>query len=64
MTPCRSGTASNARAVMPDIIAMSTRGSSGLNRLILGSVAEGVVRGSELPVLLLTPTVLDKWPAL
>jgi nucleotide-binding universal stress UspA family protein len=51
------------REVLPDIIAMSTRGSSGLGRLILGSVAEGVVRGSELPVLLLTPKVLAEWPA-
>ena len=46
------------REVLPDVIAMSTRGSSGLGRLILGSVAEGVVRRSELPVLLLTPKAL------
>ena len=51
------------REVLPDVIAMSTRGSSGLQRLILGSVAEGVVRGSEIPVLLLTPTVLAPVPA-
>ena len=50
------------REVLPDVIAMSTRGSSGLGRLILGSVAEGVVRGSELPVLLLTPKVLAERP--
>ena len=35
------------REVFPDVIAMSTRGASGLGRLILGSVAEGVVRSSE-----------------
>jgi hypothetical protein len=29
-----------------------------LRRLILGSVAEGVVRAAEVPVLLLTPTML------
>ena len=46
------------REVLPDLIAMSTRGASGLGRLILGSVAEGVVRSSELPVLLLTPRML------
>jgi nucleotide-binding universal stress UspA family protein len=46
------------REVLPDLIAMSTRGASGLGRLILGSVAEGVVRRSELPVLLLTPRML------
>jgi nucleotide-binding universal stress UspA family protein len=47
-----------ASDVHPDIIAMSTRGASGLGRLILGSVAEGVVRRSELPILLLTPRML------
>ena len=41
-----------------DMIAMSTRGEGGLRRLILGSVAEGVVRAGEVPVLLLTPTML------
>jgi nucleotide-binding universal stress UspA family protein len=46
------------REILPDFIAMSTRGTSGLGRLILGSVAEGVVRSSELPVLLLTPQML------
>jgi nucleotide-binding universal stress UspA family protein len=48
----------SVREVLPDIIAMSTRGSGGLGRLVLGSVAEGVVRNSELPVLLLTPKML------
>jgi len=37
---------------------MSTRGEGGLRRLILGSVAEGVVRAGEVPVLLLTPAML------
>lgn len=46
------------REVLPDFLAMSTRGAGGLGRLILGSVAEGVVRNSELPVLLLTPRML------
>ena len=41
-----------------DMIAMSTRGEGGLRRLVLGSVAEGVVRAAEVPVLLLTPTML------
>ena len=50
------------RDVMPDVIAMSTRGRSGLARLMLGSVAEGVVRSSELPVLLLTPSMLAHQP--
>lgn len=37
-----------------ELIAMSTRGASGLQRLVPGSVAEYVVRRSEIPVLLVT----------
>jgi nucleotide-binding universal stress UspA family protein len=37
-----------------EFIAMSTRGAGGLQRLVLGSVAEHVVRHSEVPVLLVT----------
>jgi nucleotide-binding universal stress UspA family protein len=36
-----------------DLIAMSTHGRSGIGRWLLGSVAEKVVRHSEIPVLLL-----------
>jgi nucleotide-binding universal stress UspA family protein len=43
------------RAELVDFVAMSTRGSSGLKRFVLGSVAEMVVRGSIVPVLLVTP---------
>jgi len=50
--------ASAVREFFVDMIAMSTRGEGGLRRLILGSVAEGVVRAAEVPVLLLTPTML------
>ena len=39
-----------------DFIGMSTRGLSGFTRVMLGSVAEGVVRESNVPVLLLTAT--------
>ena len=58
-----SGDAANAiasavREFFVDLIVMSTRGEGGLRRLILGSVAEGVVRAAEVPVLLLTPTML------
>ena len=35
-----------------DLIALATHGRSGLNRWLLGSVAEKVLRGSALPVLL------------
>jgi nucleotide-binding universal stress UspA family protein len=41
-----------------DFIAMTTRGSSGLKRFVLGSVAERVVRTSTVPVLLVTPRSL------
>jgi nucleotide-binding universal stress UspA family protein len=48
------------REMLIDAIAMSTRGRSGLRRLMLGSVAEGVVRASEVPVLLVTPANLGR----
>jgi nucleotide-binding universal stress UspA family protein len=43
------------REELADFVAMSTRGSSGLKRFVLGSVAEKVVRESVVPVLLVTP---------
>jgi nucleotide-binding universal stress UspA family protein len=48
------------REELVEAIVMSTRGAGGLGRLILGSVAEQVVRSSELPVMLLTPRVLAR----
>ncbi|MEZ4663771.1 MAG: universal stress protein [Caldilineaceae bacterium] len=38
-----------------DVIAMATHGRSGLSRMLMGSVAEEVVRTSPIPVLLLRP---------
>lgn len=35
------------------LIVMSTHGRSGLGRLVLGSVAESVVRGTTIPILLI-----------
>ncbi|MDH4233913.1 MAG: universal stress protein [Gallionella sp.] len=35
-----------------DLIVIGTHGRSGLSRLLLGSVAEGVARGASVPVLL------------
>jgi nucleotide-binding universal stress UspA family protein len=35
-----------------ELIVLGTHGRSGLSRLLLGSVAEGVVRGTNIPVLL------------
>ena len=44
-----------AEAAHADLIVMSTHGRSGLNRLVLGSVAESVVRATHVPILLLRP---------
>ena len=38
---------------MADLIVIGTHGRSGLTRLLLGSVAEGVVREATIPVLLI-----------
>jgi nucleotide-binding universal stress UspA family protein len=43
------------RDLLVDFIAMSTRGSGGVKRFVLGSVAERVVRDSEVPVFLVAP---------
>jgi nucleotide-binding universal stress UspA family protein len=48
------------REELVDFIAMSTRGSSGLKRFVLGSVAERVVRESDVPVLLVTPAEIEQ----
>jgi nucleotide-binding universal stress UspA family protein len=44
-----------ARRQDVDLIAMTTHGRSGLVRLILGSVADKVLRGATLPVLMVRP---------
>jgi nucleotide-binding universal stress UspA family protein len=41
-----------ARLHKVDLIAMTTHGRSGLGRLIVGSVAESVLRGTTTPILL------------
>jgi nucleotide-binding universal stress UspA family protein len=38
-----------------DLIVMSTHGRSGIGRLVLGSVAEKVLRATAVPILLLRP---------
>ena len=43
-----------------DLIVMSTHGRSGLGRLVLGSVAESVLRATSTPILLLRPE-LPAW---
>ncbi len=44
-----------ARFRKVDLIVMSTHGRSGLGRLVLGSVAESVLRATSTPILLLRP---------
>ena len=39
-----------------DMIAIETHGRGGLSRLLLGSVADKVIRGSTLPVLVHRPS--------
>jgi nucleotide-binding universal stress UspA family protein len=47
-----TGIAEYAEANQVDLIVMSTRGQSGLSRWLMGSVADRVVRGAMVPVLL------------
>lgn len=42
-----------AREMRADMIVMTTHGKTGLKRLLLGSVAEGVLRGATCPVVVL-----------
>jgi nucleotide-binding universal stress UspA family protein len=44
-----------AQVTKADLIVMSTHGRSGLGRLLIGSVAESVLRGTHTPILLLRP---------
>jgi nucleotide-binding universal stress UspA family protein len=44
-----------AERVHADIIAMSTHGRSGVSRWLMGSVADRVVCGAKVPVLLIRP---------
>jgi nucleotide-binding universal stress UspA family protein len=51
--PAASAIVEAARLRKADLIVMSTHGRSGMGRLILGSVAESVLRGTSTPILLL-----------
>lgn len=44
-----------AEELQPDLIAMSTHGRTGLGRAAFGSVAENVLRGTRVPLLLICP---------
>ncbi|HBH02395.1 MAG TPA: universal stress protein [Candidatus Rokubacteria bacterium] len=45
-----------AREAGSDLIAMTTHGRSGLGRLLFGSIAEAVLRHSDIPVFLMRQT--------
>ena len=45
-----------AKEINADLIAMTTHGRTGLGRLLFGSVAEAVLRGSPIPVFLMRMT--------
>ena len=51
--PPASAIVEAAGVAKADLIVMTTHGRSGLGRLILGSVAEAVLRGTSTPILLL-----------
>ncbi|HMO57185.1 MAG TPA: universal stress protein [Roseiflexaceae bacterium] len=42
-----------------DLLALSTHGRSGMARLLIGSVADKVLRGTHLPVLLFRPAISE-----
>ena len=52
-----------ARTHACDLIAMSTHGSTGLQRWLMGSVAERVLHGTEAPLLLYRPDTHTTAPA-
>jgi nucleotide-binding universal stress UspA family protein len=48
--PAAAAIIESARFKKADLIVMSSHGRSGLGRLMLGSVAESVLRGTTVPV--------------
>ena len=48
----------SARDVHADLILMTTHARAGMERLLLGSVSEGVVHHANVPVLLVRPTMV------
>lgn len=54
--PAAEAIVEGARARKAELILMSSHGRSGFSRLVLGSVAETVLRGTSTPILLIRPT--------
>lgn len=51
----------NPEAARPcDLIAMATHGRSGVSRWAMGSIAERVLHGTRLPILIVRPTAVDQ----
>lgn len=50
-----AGIVAEAKRGEADLVAMATHGRGGVRRIIMGSVAESVVRNAQLPVLLFRP---------
>jgi len=48
------------RTASADLIAMATHGAGGAERFFLGSIADAVVRKSDVPVLLVTPRSIGR----
>ena len=53
--PAAAAIVEAARRYGADLIVMSTHGRSGLGRVVFGSVAESVLRGTTVPILLVRP---------
>ncbi len=51
---------SHAESTGADLIAMSTHGRSGISRWLMGSVADKVLHGAKVPVLLVRPSESKK----
>ncbi|HKS92638.1 MAG TPA: universal stress protein, partial [Tepidiformaceae bacterium] len=54
--------AEQARDLKADMIALGSHGRSGVNRAIMGSVAEKLMRHASTPVLVIGPTAREAMP--
>ncbi|MBI4262788.1 MAG: universal stress protein [Acidobacteria bacterium] len=61
--PAASEILSQARAMRSDLLVLGTHGRSGFERLVLGSVAEKVLRKAECPVLTVPRALPDAVPS-
>ena len=59
--PAQDAILASARASGAQLIVMSTHGRAGLKRAIFGSVAEAILRRTDIPVLLVPPNCHRRW---